>query len=611
MKQKIAKIIVSTILVVLMIMFTTTFAKGQLITDEKGFVFEEETGTIVEYIGTTNNVVIPETINDITVLAIGEDAFRYANTVLVVTLPKTITDIDFTAFSQCLNLNTINVDPENKNFTGENGVLYDKKKFLLHTYPSDYGTTEFAIPHPVQTIGSYAFYNVGELTSITFPESCHTIMPYAFSGCKSLNNVNLPKEMSRIDAYAFDACESFVEISLPKGITTISEGVFNDAKGLQSIELSETTTTISTNAFKGCEDLVTIKLPETVTYIGESAFKNCQSLETIVLPSRLSFLGNSAFMGSTGLVEVTYTGDSLKQINAYSFKDCSSLVTIDFSYSVQRIQQEAFSGCSNLEQITIPYSVYQIGPYAFKDCDELVEVTLGKSVIDIDENTFDKTGQTKIISQANTYAINFAKNNHLPYMETSLSYYPISQEAYAIRLSKIDVFKGTDQGYELDRAPTRIEGLIMLIRLLGKESYALDMANDPCVFTDVPDWAKGYVNFAYVNGYTKGIGNDLFGTYDEMSHNAYMTFMLRALNYTEHIHFAWSEATNYAYEAGVIELQLHDELVSQPFVRGHIAHVSYETLLANLNNSVLTLGESLVNKHVINKDLARELDIIE
>jgi hypothetical protein len=34
-------------------------------------------------------------------------------------------------------------------------------------------------------------------------------------------------------------------------------------------------------------------------------------------------------------------------------------------------------------------------------------------------------------------------------------------EAYADKLSSIDVFKGSSNGYELDRAPTRLEGLVM------------------------------------------------------------------------------------------------------------------------------------------------------
>jgi len=80
---------------------------------------------------------------------------------------------------------------------------------------------------------------------------------------------------------------------------------------------------------------------------------------------------------------------------------------------------------------------------------------------------------------------------------------------YAEELKRLELFKGTDNGFELERAPSRVEVVVMLIRLLGKESEALsssppsDSPGHP--FTDVPAWADAYVSFAYKNGLTKGI----------------------------------------------------------------------------------------------------------
>ena len=100
---------------------------------------------------------------------------------------------------------------------------------------------------------------------------------------------------------------------------------------------------------------------------------------------------------------------------------------------------------------------------------------------------------------------------------TSITVFGASYEMYADKLSTIGVFKGTENGYELERQPTRLEGLIMLIRLLGKEAEALKMSQEPSAFTDVPDWGMGYVNYAYKNNLTKGLGNGLFGSNDVLS----------------------------------------------------------------------------------------------
>ncbi len=65
-------------------------------------------------------------------------------------------------------------------------------------------------------------------------------------------------------------------------------------------------------------------------------------------------------------------------------------------------------------------------------------------------------------------------------------------------------FKGTSNGFELDRSPTRLEGLVMLIRLLGKEDDALVESNMESVFTDVPSWGIPYTNYALKTAYQKG-----------------------------------------------------------------------------------------------------------
>ena len=43
----------------------------------------------------------------------------------------------------------------------------------------------------------------------------------------------------------------------------------------------------------------------------------------------------------------------------------------------------------------------------------------------------------------------------------------------ADKLLSLHLFQGAADGYHLDRSPTRMQGLVMLIRLLGKENEAL------------------------------------------------------------------------------------------------------------------------------------------
>ncbi len=85
-------------------------------------------------------------------------------------------------------------------------------------------------------------------------------------------------------------------------------------------------------------------------------------------------------------------------------------------------------------------------------------------------------------------------------------------DEYAARLSELKVFVGTGNGFELDREPTRLEGLVMLIRLLGAEDQAKARTNYTLKFDDVPAWGKPYVQYAYENGLTLGISPAKFGS---------------------------------------------------------------------------------------------------
>lgn len=181
---------------------------------------------------------------------------------------------------------------------------------------------------------------------------------------------------------------------------------------------------------------------------------------------------------------------------------------------------------------------------------------------------------------------------------------------YAVKLSEIGVFKGTGNGFELDREPTRLEGLIMLIRLLGKEDEAEKLKNNTTVFTDVPSWGNGYVNYAYNNGLTKGIGNNLFGSNDKMNGKSFITLLLRSLGYDDssvNNDFTWADSIDFAKSIGLLEDDLYFKIVGGTFTRDYVAKSSYNTLLQAKKDGTGILVDSLVKSGDITNDQATSL----
>ncbi|OON99573.1 MAG: hypothetical protein ATN35_11925 [Epulopiscium sp. Nele67-Bin004] len=72
--------------------------------DTLAYKFDSSTGTITYCFTGETELVIPETINDVTVTAIGDNAFEAVTTITSITFPDTLTTIGDNAFENCVSL---------------------------------------------------------------------------------------------------------------------------------------------------------------------------------------------------------------------------------------------------------------------------------------------------------------------------------------------------------------------------------------------------------------------------------------------------------------------------------------------------------------------------
>ncbi|MGI2294092.1 leucine-rich repeat domain-containing protein [Paenibacillus sp. GXUN7292] len=182
---------------------------------------------------------------------------------------------------------------------------------------------------------------------------------------------------------------------------------------------------------------------------------------------------------------------------------------------------------------------------------------------------------------------------------------------YADRLNILGIFAGTNKGYELDRKPTRLEGLVMLIRMLGVEAEAQKLQNDPSPFIDVPRWGIGYVNYAYSHQLANGVSASRFGSNDPMSAIQYVTLVLRALGYNDNKgDFTYAQSLNKAASIGLINSATSQELAKQTFLRGHIALLSFEALKQPLKQQEMTLAGKLIAEGVFTEEATNRAGVL-
>lgn len=148
----------------------------------------------------------------------------------------------------------------------------------------------------------------------------------------------------------------------------------------------------------------------------------------------------------------------------------------------------------------------------------------------------------------------------------------------------------SDTDFALNRAPTRLEALVMFLRLLGAEDAALSSGyKHP--FTDVPSWGSPYVAYAYQKGYTNGETATTFNPGKLAGANVFLTFTLRALGYSDRVggDFSWDKPYDLAEDIGL----LYDGVDTKDFLRADAALIAWEALFVEIKESGQPLGDAL------------------
>ena len=172
--------------------------------------------------------------------------------------------------------------------------------------------------------------------------------------------------------------------------------------------------------------------------------------------------------------------------------------------------------------------------------------------------------------------------------------------AMAASLRSLHLFKGTftgyGSGYDLEAAPTRLQALIMFIRVLGEEEQALAWTGTT-PFQDIEkgSQAERYVGYAYEKGYTNGYSTTAFKPSGAVNAYQYTEFVLRAMGYSSAANTDLSSTLTRAMDAGVLTEGEVAALQKDAFLRAQLVYISYYALEADLPDGSTTLADRLMD----------------
>lgn len=382
------------------------------------------------------NIVSVNIPNTVTVISAG--AFSFCRSLTTVELSNSLIEIQSGAFSECKSLSNIVLPSTLEKIEYRAFYQCDALKHInIPKSVSELGQSIFAssgletveFENGLKTIGEGAF-TYTNLKSIVLPSSVQTIEARAFYGSK-LESVTLNEGLLTIEIEAFGGQTLLKEIVVPTTLTNITERAFYGSDSIEKVifagdapasylDFEERGPFVSNRVFytvyyhadsegftwpywNGYQTAVIGETTRTIPTFGDFEYsenedgtitihKYIGTAESVVIPETIdgknvTVVDICAFESMENLISVTLP-DTVIEIGAKIFYDCSNLTVVNLSENLKVIGGCAFEYCESLASIDLPSTLQSIGESAFSHCEQLRHVAIPGSMVALQKNVF-------------------------------------------------------------------------------------------------------------------------------------------------------------------------------------------------------------------------------
>lgn len=316
----------------------------------------------------TGNVTVPsQCINDgitYSVTSVCGEAF-YGNSLSSVTLPSTITRIEYNAFYRCSSLTQITI-PSSVNFIGSQAFnnCSGLTKVNITNLAAWLGI-QFAneTANPLKQAHVLTLNN-STLSNQTIPNSITQIKQYAMVGCTSITSVTLHDNVTSVGVGAFKECTNLRTLNIGTGVTSIGGMAFNGCSSLNTIYSNATTPpTLASNTFDSNTYSGVLYVPN---YHVRSAYLSAPYWQNF---TNINSLMDYDFVVDGIYYKITSTTDNQVGVSRKNNAEESYIgnvvipETVTYAgttYTVTSLVPNAFTAARNLTGLTIPATVTNV-----------------------------------------------------------------------------------------------------------------------------------------------------------------------------------------------------------------------------------------------------------
>ncbi len=239
------------------------------------------------------------------------DSDSYYENVEVINIPASA---DLATMSEFPNLVSWNLDGANANYASEDGVLFNKAKTELISFPANKSAETYVVPECVDVIKTNAFIHNKGIQTLVIPETVEKMEPMAVRATLNLSNIEI-NNVAVIEHNNIKECMNLETVTV-RGVEEYPFGFISDNPQLK-----------------------TINIEGNINYFGGTSLSGNLSLEAY----------NVADSNCYAVDGVLYAGSTL-----FSYPAAKSGEQFVIQPSVKRIAKGAFDSTKNLQKLICP-----------------------------------------------------------------------------------------------------------------------------------------------------------------------------------------------------------------------------------------------------------------